>query len=207
MSDPTLPADTDPCDEHSYDGIQEYDNPIPGWWKWLFIGTIIWSPLYLMWFHAPSAERRVADGYDRAYAENLRLQFGELGDLAADEATIARFINDEKWLAVGAATFQTNCVTCHGRDAGGGSGPSLTDDLFINIETLGDIGGILENGANAGAMPAWKNRLHPTELALTAAYVASLRGTSEVANYAGDPGEPIAPWNVPDVPEAPASGD
>ena len=29
---------------HSYDGIREYDNPLPGWWKWLFIITVVISP-------------------------------------------------------------------------------------------------------------------------------------------------------------------
>ena len=31
---------------HSYDGIDEYDNPMPGWWKWVFVGTIVWSVGY-----------------------------------------------------------------------------------------------------------------------------------------------------------------
>ena len=33
---------------HSYDGICEYDNPLPGWWKWLFILTVVASPFYLL---------------------------------------------------------------------------------------------------------------------------------------------------------------
>ena len=34
--------------EHSYDGIQEYDNPMPRWWLLTFAGTIIFSAIYLM---------------------------------------------------------------------------------------------------------------------------------------------------------------
>ena len=33
--------------EHSYDGIQEFDNPLPTWWKWIFYATILVVPLYL----------------------------------------------------------------------------------------------------------------------------------------------------------------
>ena len=34
-------APDDPLTGHDYDGIQEYDNPLPGWWKWLFIASIL----------------------------------------------------------------------------------------------------------------------------------------------------------------------
>ena len=27
--------------DHAYDGIQEFDNPLPGWWKWMFVGSIV----------------------------------------------------------------------------------------------------------------------------------------------------------------------
>jgi cytochrome c oxidase cbb3-type subunit 3 len=32
-----------PLTDHSYDGIQEYDNPMPGWWVWLFVATVVYS--------------------------------------------------------------------------------------------------------------------------------------------------------------------
>jgi cytochrome c oxidase cbb3-type subunit III len=35
---------------------------------------------------------------------------------------------------------------------------------------------VIADGAGNGAMPAWRNRLHPNELLLVSAYVASLRG-------------------------------
>ena len=33
---------------HEYDGIQEYDNPLPRWWVWLFILTILFVPVYYL---------------------------------------------------------------------------------------------------------------------------------------------------------------
>ncbi len=33
---------------HEYDGIEEYDNPLPGWWFYMFLITIIWGIAYLI---------------------------------------------------------------------------------------------------------------------------------------------------------------
>ena len=38
--------------EHNYDGIQEYDNPLPRWWVVLFWVTIVFSPFYILFYHA-----------------------------------------------------------------------------------------------------------------------------------------------------------
>ena len=32
---------------HTWDGIQELNNPLPRWWFWLFIITIVFSAAYL----------------------------------------------------------------------------------------------------------------------------------------------------------------
>ena len=187
-------SDVAPVD-HVYDGIQEYDNPIPGWWSWIFVATIVFTPVYIVWFHAPGMERDLIAQYDRAYAANLEQQFGELGDLTADAETILTYIDDAKWLAVGKATYQTHCVTCHGGSGEGLTGPNLTDEAYLHIETVEDIATVLQVGANNGAMPAWANRLHPNALVLTASYVASLRGTNVPGGKAPE-GDSIAPWGA-----------
>jgi mono/diheme cytochrome c family protein len=37
--------------DHDFDGIQEYDNDLPGWWKALFLITIIFSIIYVPYYH------------------------------------------------------------------------------------------------------------------------------------------------------------
>lgn len=194
--DPGMVPD-DPLTGHNYDGIQEFDNPLPGWWKWLFIATIVFAPPYFMIYHGGAEGRTMSDRYDRALAANLRLQFAEIGELQPNRETVVEYLYKPNWLQVGKTVFKANCVSCHGRDGGGLIGPNLCDEHYKNVKDIGGLLTVLQNGANAGAMPAWKNRLTVNELILTASYVASLRGT-EPATAKAPEGNVIAPW-----PEAP----
>jgi cytochrome c oxidase cbb3-type subunit 3 len=179
---------------HTYDGIQEYDNPTPRWWELLFVATIVFAPIYSIWFHAPAQGRTLSDRFQASLADNMRLQFGEIGDLTPDAATIVKYMKDPKWLEVGVSTFKTNCVSCHGPDGIGISGPNLTDDHYINVKNIEDIAKVIRDGAKNGAMPAWGNRLHPNEVVLAAAYVASLRGKNLKSARLAE-GTVIAPWS------------
>ena len=161
---------------HNYDGIQEYDNPTPAWWTWIFLVSVAFTPVYMIFTLMSGGALTPQGEYERAYIANLEKKFGELGTLEPDAATILKYADDEQWLAFGKTVFQTHCTTCHGPSAEGNSGPNLTDDHLLNIKSVEDIGVVLENGAAAGAMPAWKNRLHPNELVLVSSYVASLKG-------------------------------
>lgn len=204
---PNQPSD-DLLSDHCYDGIQEYDNPTPGWWNWLFIASIVFAPVYWIYFHSPNQPRTLAAQYEQAYADNLKLQFGEIGTLEGDQATLVKYMDDPKWLTVGQITFQTHCISCHGKEGQGLSGPNLTDNYYIHVKKIEDIATVVSEGAKAGAMPAWGPKLHPNEVVLAAAYVASLRGE----NLPGKPaeGNEIAPWpslsDVGDSTTAPADG-
>lgn len=190
---PLEPAGDEALTGHTYDGIQEYDNPTPRWWELLFVASIVFSPIYAIWFHAPLQGRTIADQYQASLAANMRLQFGEIGDLTPDEATILKYMKEPQWLQVGEATFKTNCVSCHGNEGIGISGPNLTDDHYLNVKSIEDIAKVIRDGAKNGAMPAWGNRLHPNEVVLAAAYVASLRGKNLSGARLAE-GDVIAPW-------------
>ena len=182
---------------HNYDGIQEYDNPLPGWWKWLFVATILMAPPYFMYYHSGVDGRSLEDRYDKALAANLRLAFAEIGELPLTRESVVEYLYKESWVAFGKSVYKTNCVSCHGPDGGGLVGPNLCDEEYKNVKDIGDFLNVLQNGANAGAMPAWKTRLSPNEIVLVSAYVASLRGSTPAKPKAPE-GRPIPPW-----PEAP----
>lgn len=192
MSDTNQPGLTD----HAYDGIQEYDNPTPGWWTWLFIGSCVFGALY--WAIATfsngglSAERELA--LDKA-EETVR-QFAEIGELKPDAATIIKYSHDEKWKAFGEGIFISKCMTCHNRDGSGGTGPNLTDDNYINVKKVEDIFDVIEKGRNNGAMPSWRTTLNQNEMVIVASYVAGLRGQNKPGKAPEPNSAKAEPWTA-----------
>ncbi len=185
---------------HCYDGIQEYDNPLPGWWKWIFIATILFCFPYIAFYHSGAEGRSLEDRYAAASAANARLQFADIGELDGDATTLVKYMNDPSWLRVGESVFKANCTSCHGALGEGLVGPNLRNEVYKNVRTIEDIYDVVSNGAAAGAMPAWKDRLEQNERVLVAAYVASLRGT-ETGEGKAPEGQPIAPWPEYEEPE------
>ncbi len=182
----TEPVMEENLTDHSYDGIQEYDNPLPGWWKFLFWVSIFFAPIYFAFFHL-GVERSIHEKYEQNMAQIFELRFEEIGELKPDRATLLEYLNKPEWLAVGKVVYKTNCVSCHGADGGGLVGPNLTDKNWINVRNIEDIAKVINEGAANGSMPAWQNRIsHPNQRILTAAYVASLQA-SPVAGKPIDP--------------------
>lgn len=200
---------SDQLTDHAYDGIEEFDNPLPGWWKWLFVATILFAFPYAVYYHA--GDRRTLEAlYAEAAAENARLQFAEIGELDGDATTLVKATQDPTMMSIGQSVFQANCVSCHGNNGGGLVGPNLTDDYYKNIREIEDFYAIINNGAAAGAMPAWKNRLSQNERVLVAAYAANLRGTDPGGGAKGPEGQEIGPWPEyvpPESGEATEGGD
>jgi cytochrome c oxidase cbb3-type subunit III len=191
--------------DHSYDGIKEYDNPLPGWWTWIFIVTIAFSVVYWVWFHTGAPDRSVLDQYEAEKNRVLMAQFKEIGDLTADRATIAKYMVDGEWVKFGEGTYKTHCQSCHGSDAGGLVGPNLTDNQWKNVKHLEDIGRVINEGAGGAAMPSWKNRLHPNEVVMVSAYVASLLGKPSPNGKGPDGANRIESWDE-DIKSLPAPG-
>lgn len=209
-SEVLAPIESIPNDEltgHSYDGIQEFDNPLPGWWKWLFVASIVASPFYWAYYHFGTEGRAFTAQYEVALANNARLQFAEVGELKGDEATIVKYMNEKSWVSFGKSIYQTNCISCHKADGSGLVGPNLTDDHYKNVKQIADIYTVLVNGAGGGAMPAWKNRLSQNEIVLAAAYVASLRGAPAGASALPAQGNIIPPWPTLEEIAIPESDD
>jgi len=189
--------------DHEYDGIREYDNPTPGWWWAIFWMTILFTPPYFFIVLAAQGVLSPEGQYERAKTAVLAQKFGEIGELTPDQQTILSYAQDEGWMAFAANTYAGKCAQCHGVNGQGMSGPNLTDQLYINVETVEDIYDVIANGRNNNAMPAWKNQLHRNEMVLLSSYVTTLRGQDLPGGRAPDPrAKPIDPW--PELADAPA---
>jgi cytochrome c oxidase cbb3-type subunit 3 len=180
--------------DHEYDGIQEYDNPCPGWWHAIFWLTVVFSAAYFLFFHVGYNGWTVAEAWQTAAAEDQKKLFGTMGDLHNNPATILTYMDDTKWMNYAKNVFLANCQSCHGPDGGGVVGPNLTDDYYKNVNKITDIAEVVKNGAAGGSMPAWKTRLHPNEVILMAAYVARLRGKPVNGQCRPPEGKPIERW-------------
>ncbi len=120
---------------HDYDGIEELNNPLPAWWTWLFVVTIVWSALYLVLYpgfgNFPGVLGWTSDGQHSA--ENARAD-AEYGPIfrAFFERPIEELVGEERAVGMGSRIFANNCATCHGSDARGGPGyPNLTDGDWL----------------------------------------------------------------------------
>ncbi|MBF0199218.1 MAG: c-type cytochrome [Planctomycetes bacterium] len=183
----------DKLKEHTYDGIEEYDNPLPGWWSFIFLISFVFSIFYFYYYHISPVSTSVAQGYDNDVSEDLKRRFSEIGELTADEETILKYMNEPKWLVAGESTFKAQCISCHGPRGEGMIGPNLTDDHYIHVNKLSDLARVINEGAANGAMPAWKHRLHPNEVVLMASYLANMRGKN-IKGVRGPEGNEIPPW-------------
>ncbi|GJM18160.1 MAG: cytochrome CBB3 [Phycisphaeraceae bacterium] len=191
---------------HCYDGIQEYDNPIPGWWHAIFYLCVLFSVCYAVFVHMsplwPTREQRYVTAETRA----LDAQFAEIRQYPMGEEKVLRIMGQQKWIEMGASVFEGNCVLCHKADGSGDIGVNMTDEYYKNVTDLDGVIEVITNGAADGAMPSHKTILNENEIALVAAYVASLRGT----NLPGkEPeGELIPPFPEPitDDVEVPSEG-
>lgn len=165
--------------DHEYDGIREYDNPMPRWWLWIFYLTIIYSVLY--WFNLPgigSGAGRIAEyEADVAAAVALRAEAAANRPGATEESLGALATNDSA-VAAGRVVFGQLCASCHGPDGGGVIGPNLTDPAWIHGGTALAIHKTVSEGVLAKGMPAWATMMGPEQVEAVVAYVLTLRGTT-----------------------------
>ncbi len=167
-------ADTDTLD-HTWDGdLCERNNPLPRWWLFLFVGTIIWGIGYLIYYPGLGAyagtsgwtqqgqylaERQRIDAvYQQTFSRLAQMDYAQLR------------VNPEA-MDIAGRLYGANCATCHGSDARGAVGfPNLTDGDWLYGDTPTLLTQSIAKGRQ-GIMPGW------------AAALGGDEGVKEVSEY------------------------
>ena len=153
----TTDTETEKTMGHTFDGIEEYDNPLPKWWMYMFVGTCIFALAYyalypglgnykglLGWTQVNQWEKEVQTAEEK---------YGPIFEAYA-ATPIDELVQDAEAMKVGQRLFANNCAVCHGSAGRGAIGfPNLTDDDWLYGGTEEAIKATLING-RMGNMPA-----------------------------------------------------
>lgn len=172
--------------DHEYDGIREYDNPLPGWWVWMWAGSFFFSVGYFFHYHISHNGTSVADSYAQEMTEVRAAEAKQSFAAPVSEESLGKLMANPALMTDAKSLFGLRCSPCHGDHAQGVIGPNLTDNSWIHgAGKLTDIYGVVEGGVASKGMPAWGRQLSPVELRQVVAFVGTLRGT----NVPGKPPE------------------
>jgi cytochrome c oxidase cbb3-type subunit 3 len=178
---------------HKWDGdLEEWNNPAPRWWLYLYFITIAWAIGYLIampglgtfkgalgWSSAGQYEAEIAfaeQTYEPIYEKYAAMDFADL-------------TKDEEALSLGKSLYASYCTSCHGSDARGAPGyPNLTDNDWLWGNAEQDLFTSIYSGRQA-AMPVLAPALGGDEgVTNMAKYVKSLStGESDAAARAMQP--------------------
>ncbi|HYW58047.1 MAG TPA: cytochrome-c oxidase, cbb3-type subunit III [Polaromonas sp.] len=173
--------------------LREYNNPLPLWWMWLFVLTIVFSLAYLVIFPGLGSFsgwlKWSTQGEHKQDVTSMRADVAPLyaGFAAQPAEALAK---DPRALAIGERLFMNNCSQCHGSDGRGSkSYPNLTNG---NSAWLGERGAahIVQTmtQGRTGVMPAMGAAIGgDAEISQLAHYVLSLSASphNEIKAFSG----------------------
>lgn len=177
---------------HVWDAdLKEMNNPLPRWWMWLFVITIVFSAVYLAFYPGlgsnPGTLKWTSQGQYEAEQAKARtamaLVYARFVSMPAEE-----LVREPQAMGTGQRLFLNNCAACHGSDGRGFKGfPNLTDSDWLGDNTLDAIKKTIAEG-RVGMMPPMAAALGSSDdVRNVANYVLSLSGSghSDVAAQLG----------------------
>ena len=173
MSDPKEPLLLD----HDADVIMELENNLPLLWVWLFYLTIVFSLIYMAYYHVLRAGDLQAAEFEKEWKKGEEIKTAALATFESSLGTLEPS-KEPAVLARGQQTFMTLCAPCHRADGGGLVGPNFCDDYWIHGSNYLDNLKIIINGVPEKGMLSWKSMLKPSEIQAVASYIYTLRGTT-----------------------------
>ncbi len=165
--------------------LRELNNPLPRWWVWLFIITVVFSAVYLAFYPGlgsfDGTLKWTSAGQHAAEVDKARAAMAPLYAKFASQPVEA-LAKDTQAMAIGERLFANNCATCHGADGRGSKGfPNLTDGDWLHGGSHDKIKETISAG-RTGAMPPMAAAVGTAEdVRNVANYVLSLSGSAHNA--------------------------
>ncbi|MBB3062956.1 cytochrome-c oxidase, cbb3-type subunit III [Microbulbifer rhizosphaerae] len=172
---------------HVYDGIEEFDNPLPRWWFLLFVATLVFTGIYLAIYPGLGNFKGFSGWTSVGQLENEEAKAREKFDETFGryvEMSIEEIADNREALKMGARIFANNCAVCHGADGGGNYGfPNLTDSDWLYGGSPEDILKTIHEGRK-GTMPPQGSVIGEEGVRNAAEYVLALNGLEHDAAMA-----------------------
>lgn len=164
---------------HEWDGLREYNNPMPRWWLGLFYITIVFALAYLLLYPGLGNFKGLL-GWTQtgAYEAEVQQVEQDVAPLFAKYAAtpIPDLARDPAAMATGRRLFVTSCAVCHGADGHGSRGfPNLADTIWQWGGSPEQIEQTITQGRQAAMIP-WGAALGDDGVKAVATYVRSLGG-------------------------------
>ena len=164
---------------HEFDGIEEYDNPLPRWWFVMFLVTVVFGLGYLALYPGLGSFKGLLGWtshnqweQEMQHADEVyKPVFAKYASLSIEELQKPENVTG---LKMGQRMFANNCSVCHGSAGTGAYGfPNLTDHDWLYGGEPATIKQTILNGRNGG-MPAWGPVLGEDGVRDVTSYVLSL---------------------------------
>ncbi|MBW2290506.1 MAG: cytochrome-c oxidase, cbb3-type subunit III [Deltaproteobacteria bacterium] len=166
--------------EADHDGIRELNNPLPAWWTWLFVLTIVYAVIYLAFYPGMGSYAGLlgwtSQGQHEAEVQAANARYGPIFASYAAQP-IPALLNEHRAVEIGSRLFLNHCATCHGSDARGSKGyPNLTDDDWLYGGAPETIVTTITNGRMGNMPPMGVAVGGDAQVKALAQYVLSLSG-------------------------------
>jgi len=161
---------------HDFDGIQEYDNDLPPWWKTMFYMSIVFAVGYMLYYHVFHSGPLMQEEYEQEMQQAAL--FSAKANNDPNAKTDYQVLTDATALENGKKTFIQNCAACHGQEAQGMVGPNLTDEYWLHGGDVNDVFHTIKFGVPAKGMVAWQSKLGKDQILEVTSYILSLQGSN-----------------------------
>jgi cytochrome c oxidase cbb3-type subunit III len=175
-------ASADNTTGHVWDeDLREMNNPLPKWWVYLFIITVVFGLLYAFLYPTlGSSQGQLGWSSTGQHQAEVKKVNDAIAPIYAkfDAMEPQKLVQDKQAMAIGERLFMNNCAQCHGSDAGGSKGfPNLTDNDWLWGGDPAQIKTTIVDG-RVGNMPPMAAAVGtPEDVRNVAQYVLSLSGS------------------------------